>query len=57
MKKKRKVTVSGTPDGVTGSVDAHLRQNENKRSPAANVIVAGDGPAQWNRYSLSLIHI
>ena len=51
MKRKRKVTVSGTPDGFTGSVDAHLRQTENKRSPDANVIVAGSGPAQWNRFS------
>ena len=48
MKRKRKVTVSGTPDGFTGSVDAQLRQTQNKRSPAANVIVAGGGPAQWS---------
>ena len=51
MKRKRKVTVSGTPDGFTGSVDSHLRKTKNKRSPSANVIVAGSGPANWNRFS------
>lgn len=51
------VVVSGTPERdkkkikTTGSVDAMYRGAQKKSSPKANVVLAGSGPANWNRYS------